>query len=148
MNKLFLSFIGCLLFSSSYSQDTIKILSEQRVIIPITINDSEEYILVDTGSTLNIINSNDLKRLKLNKGFLIGVLESKYSKDDLYSLKNCKSFIGTKQYMQYGTSDISNAVKAILIDTDIKIAGILGTPAIKELGMVIDLRRGIVTLNK
>ena len=41
---------------------------------------------------------------------------------------------------------------AIKSETNLKsletIAGILGTPAIKELGMIIDLSRGIVTIKK
>lgn len=146
MNKLFITFLLCLSFYSSYAQDTIKIVSEQRVIIPIKINGSEEFILVDTGSTLNIISSDGLKRLRLNKGFLIGDLNSRYSKEALYSLKNCKAYVGNSIYMQFGTCDISSAIKAIYDETGIKIAGILGTPAIKQLGIIIDLSRGIVTI--
>lgn len=146
MNKLFITLAFCLTAFLSYSQDTIVIVSEQRLIIPISINGSSEFVLVDTGSTLNIINSDELKRLKLNKGFLIGDLNSKYSKEALYSLKNCNSFIGGKNYMQYGTSDISSAVNAIHEETGIEVVGILGTPAIRQLGMIIDLPRGIVTI--
>ena len=47
---------------------------------------------------------------------------------------------------QFISSDLTVIRESILQQTGIKIAGILGTPAIKELGMVIDLRRGIVTL--
>ena len=146
MNKLFITFALCLTAWLSYSQDTIVIVSEQRLIIPISINGSKEFALVDTGSTLNIINSDELKRLKLNKGFLIGDLNSRYSKESLYSLKNCKSVIGSIVYMQFGTSDISSAVNAIYDETGIEVVGILGTPAIRRLGMIIDLKRGIVTI--
>jgi len=148
MNKLFITFALCLTAWLSYSQDTIVIVSEQRLIIPISINGSKEFALVDTGSTLNIINSDELKRLKLNKGFLIGDLNSRYSKESLYSLKNCKSVIGSIVYMQFGTSDISSAVNAIYDETGIEVVGILGTPAIKQLGMIIDLSRGMVTIKK
>lgn len=146
MNKLFITFLLCLSFYPSYPQDTVKIVSEQRVIIPIEINNSKEFILLDTGSTLNIIDSDELKRLKLNKSFLIGDLDSKYSTEALYSLNNCKAYVGNSIYMQFGTCDISSAIKAIYDETGIKIAGILGTPAIKQLGMIIDLSRGIVTI--
>ena len=47
---------------------------------------------------------------------------------------------------QFVMINLSSITDNILQATGIKIAGILGTPAIKELGMVIDLRRGIVTL--
>ena len=49
---------------------------------------------------------------------------------------------------QFISSDLTVIRESILQSTGIKIAGILGTPAIKELGMVIDLSRGIVTICK
>ena len=49
---------------------------------------------------------------------------------------------------QFVMINLSSITDNILQATGIKIAGILGTPAIKELGMVIDLSRGIVTINK
>ena len=47
---------------------------------------------------------------------------------------------------QFVMINLSSITDNILQATGIKIAGILGTPAIKELGMVIDLSRGIMTL--
>ena len=58
----------------------------------------------------------------------------------------CK-FDGINVY-QFAATDIEMVVHSIEHNTGIKIAGIIGTPAIKELGMVIDLSRGIVTINK
>ena len=49
---------------------------------------------------------------------------------------------------QFVMINLSSITDNILRVTGIKIAGILGTPAIKELKMVIDLSRGIVTINK
>ena len=49
---------------------------------------------------------------------------------------------------QFISSDLTVIRESILQSTGIKIAGIIGTPAIKELGMVIDLRRGIITLSE
>ena len=49
---------------------------------------------------------------------------------------------------QFVMINLSSITDNILLVTGIKISGILGTPAIKELGMVIDLSRGIVTINK
>ena len=53
-----------------------------------------------------------------------------------------------RQVNQFISSDLTAIRESILQSTGINIAGILGTPAIKELGMVIDLSRGIVTINK
>jgi len=146
MNRLLLIVLILSVPFLAHTQDTIRIVSEKRVIIPIEINGSNEYVLLDTGSTLNIINASELKRLNLNKSFLIGTLESNHSKDELYSLSNCKSVIARREYMQFGTANISSAVQSIRDDTGIEIVGIIGAPAIKELGMVIDLNKGIITI--
>ena len=68
------------------------------------------------------------------------------AKTTMWQLLECDvRFQGTNVY-QFAATDIEMVVYSIEHNTGIKIAGILGTPAIKELGMVIDLRRGIVTL--
>ena len=42
--------------------------------------------------------------------------------------------------------DITSLQESILSETRIEIDGIIGVAGIKELGMIIDLRRGLVTL--
>lgn len=42
--------------------------------------------------------------------------------------------------------DIDAVCKSMEAETGIEVVGILGTPAIRQLGMIIDLRRGIVTI--
>lgn len=66
----------------------------------------------------------------------------------MWQLLECDvRFQGINVY-QFAATDIEMVVHSIEHNTGIKIAGILGTPAIKELKMVIDLSRGIVTINK
>lgn len=80
-----------------------------------------------------------------------------YFKGNLYSISDeikarhvDNAIVNAHHYnvYQFVMFDIKNIQESILKSTGIKIAGILGTPAIKELGMVIDLSRGIVTINK
>ena len=60
----------------------------------------------------------------------------------------CPIIVKERTVTQFISSDLTVIRESILQSTGIKIAGILGTPAIKELGMIIDLRRGIVTLSE
>ena len=57
-----------------------------------------------------------------------------------------KATISYRKVSTFYSVDIEASRKSMEAETGIEVAGILGTPAIKELGMVIDLRRGIVTL--
>jgi len=144
--KTFILLIFSAFCLSSYCQDDIQIISERRVIVEVTVNGMQAFMLLDTGSTLNLINEKELKSFGIKKSFYIGEMSSMHSESAIYSLKNCKLKIGNSEYMQFGCSNLSNAVNGIYEDTGIEISGILGTPAIKELGMIIDLSRGIVTI--
>ena len=53
-----------------------------------------------------------------------------------------------RQLFNFYSVDISASCQSIEAETGIEVVGILGTPAIKELGMIIDLSRGIVTIKK
>lgn len=65
---------------------------------------------------------------------------------DLHDVRNLTCSVKSRPATGFIATEIAEAFKPIELKTGIKIAGILGTTAIKELGMVIDLRRGIVTL--
>ena len=56
--------------------------------------------------------------------------------------------LGGINVYQFVMVDISELTDNIFQSTGIEVVGILGTPAIKELGMIIDLSRGIVTIKK
>lgn len=146
--KAFILFTFLTFSLFSYCQNYFPILSEKRVIIEVDINGKQAFVLIDTGSTLNLINEKDINYFGIKKSFYIGDLANMYSDSPIYSLKNCKLKIGSSEYMQFGSVDLNNIILNIEEDTGIKVSGILGTPAIKELGMVIDLSRGIVTINK
>ena len=66
----------------------------------------------------------------------------------VYTIKNVNVNVKNRNASTFYSVDIESSCKSIDAETGIEVAGILGTPAIKELGMVIDLSRGIVTINK
>lgn len=134
--------------TSLFSQDKIYLESDSRPIVEVVINGVRTSMLVDTGSSLNIIDVNQLINLGIKKRFKMSSANAVFCKTTMWQLLECDvRFQGINIY-QFAATDIEMVVRSIEHNTGIKIAGILGTPAIKELGMVIDLRRGIVTLDK
>ena len=133
---------------SCYSQKKIYFESDKRPIVEVVVNGVRTSMLVDTGSSLNIIDVNQLTDLGIKKRFKMSSANAVFGKTTMWQLLECDvRFQGINVY-QFAATDIKMVVHSIEHNTGIKIAGILGTPAIKELKMVIDLSRGIVTINK
>ena len=133
---------------SLFSQDKIYLESDSRPIVEVVVNGVRTSMLIDTGSSLNVIDVNQLTNLGIKKRFKMSSANAVFGKTTMWQLLECDvRFQGINVY-QFAATDIEMVVHSIEHNTGIKIAGILGTPAIKELGMVIDLSRGIVTIKK
>ena len=144
MNRL----ICTLLLVSSFAsaQNDFLLESYDRPIIEVTVNGKTVYMLVDTGSSLNILDIEMLDKLGAEKRFKMNRVVTLGAEHDMWHIRKVDIFVKGRRTTQIIASDIKLIRESILQATGIKIAGILGTPAIKELGMIIDLRRGIVTL--
>ena len=140
--------ICILLLISSFAsaQNDFLLESYDRPIIEVTVNTKTIYMLVDTGSSLNILDIEMLDKLGAEKRFKMNRVVTLGAEHDMWHIRKVDIFVKGRRTTQFIASDIKLIRESILQATGIKIAGILGTPAIKELGMVIDLRRGIVTL--
>lgn len=140
--------ICILLLISSFAsaQNDFLLESYDRPIIEVTINGKTVYMLVDTGSSLNVLDIEMLDKLGAEKRFKMNRVVTLGAEHDMWHIRKVDIFVKGRRTTQFIASDIKLIRESILQATGIKIAGILGTPAIKELGMIIDLRRGIVTL--
>ena len=140
--------ICILLFISSFAsaQNDFLLESYDRPIMEVTVNDQTVYMLIDTGSSLNVLDIELLDRLGVEKRFKMNRVVTLGAEHDMWHIRKAEISVKARRVTQFIASDIKVIRESILQATGIKIAGILGTPAIKELGMVIDLRRGIVTL--
>ena len=131
-----------------YGQNDFILLSRDYPIIDVLVNGKRLAMLIDTGADVNIIDSEIAKKYEaivvptLNYGVGAG------SNFDLHDVRNLTCLVKNRIVAGFVATDIADAFKPIEVKTGIKIAGILGTPAIKELKMIIDLSRGIVTINK
>ena len=131
---------------TAYGQNDFVLLSRDYPIIDVVINGKRLAMLIDTGADVNIIDSEVAKRCDavvvptLNYGVGAG------SNFDLHDVRNLTCLVKSRPVTGFIATEIAEAFKLIEVKTGIKIAGILGTPAIKELGMIIDLKRGIITI--
>jgi predicted aspartyl protease len=130
------------------AQNDFLLKSYDRPIIEATINGNDCYLLIDTGSSLNIVDFSQLDDLGIKRSFKIGDAMSIAGGSVLWQIFQVPIIVKERTVNQFISSDLTVIRESILQSTGIKIAGIIGTPAIKELGMVIDLRRGIVTLSE
>lgn len=128
------------------SQKKIYFESDTRPIVEVVVNGVVTSMLVDTGSSLNIIDTNQLLNLGIKKRFKMSSASAVFGKTTMWQLLECDvRFHGFNIY-QFAATDIEMVVQSIEHNTGIKIAGIIGAPAIKELGMIINLKQGVITI--
>lgn len=147
MKKIVL-FIMLLFAFNLSAQNDFLLKSYERPIIEANVNGKEVFMLIDTGSSLNVVDFSQLEDLGIKRRFKIGDVVCIAGGSVLWQIFQVPIAVKGRQVNQFISSDLTVIRESILQSTGIKIAGILGTPAIKELGMVIDLSRGIVTINK
>ena len=146
MKKLIILF---LLFSSiCFAQNDFLLLNRTRPLIEVFVNGKKTAMLIDTGSSMNIICSKKLERYEIDSKNVNRSVNTIYGKSNVFLISKTDIVIKDRQLFNFYSVDISGACQSIESETGIEVVGILGTPAIKELGMVIDLSRGIVTINK
>ena len=76
-----------------------------------------------------------------------GTLYSITDKINAFHVDNISVKLENVTIYQFVMIDISTIVLNIWYETGIKISGILGTPAIKDLGMIINLSKNNIIIN-
>lgn len=129
------------------AQRNILFESSERPIVKVDINGIDAYMLIDTGSSINVISVQAVYRHKLRvRTSFAGSFYSATNQINAMHVDKARIEIAGKPFYQFVMIDISVITSNILSATGIEISGIIGTPAIKELGMVIDLNKGIITI--
>ena len=149
MKKLtiFLFFAFMLVFAS-YGQNDFLLLNHSRPLIEVEINGVKAVMLIDTGSSINIICTSKLSKFGSSSKAIKNYTKTINGVKSIYNINGVKIFVKNRKVSTFYSVDIEASCKSIEAETGIEVAGILGTPSIKELGMVIDLKRGIVTIKK
>ncbi len=148
MKKLIIIIVLVCACTNSYGQNDFILLSRDYPIIDVVINGKSTVMLVDTGADVNIIDTDFAKKNGCNVIPTLDYNIGAGSNLSVHDVNNVNCTVKGRQISKFITAEIKDALIPISIKTGIKISGILGTPAIKELGMIIDLKRGIVTICK
>lgn len=137
----------CLLLqitASVYSQNDFIMLSNTYPVVDVSVNGRTCAMLIDTGASINIIDS-----------AIVGNCDVVFAEAKANSFAGMFSlsgfFIGNVEYKnrkisKFMVSDIAQALKNVSSKTKLEVVGILGAPAIKELGMIINLKQGVITI--
>ena len=144
MKKLLI--ILLLISQNVYCQNDFLLESYERPIISVNVNGKTLYMLIDTGSSLNVLDIDVLDKIGVEKRFRMNQVVTLGTTHDIWHIRKVDIQVKDRAVNQFISSDITVIRESILQATGIKITGILGTPAIRELGMIIDLKRGIITL--
>ena len=129
-----------------FAQSDYIMLSRTRPLMEVFLNGKKCAMLIDTGSTINILCTSKLARYGVNKEISKNYTKTISGVKEVYSINKIKVFVKGQAVNLFYSVDVEASCKSIEEETGIEVAGILGTPAIKQLGMVIDLSRGIVTI--
>lgn len=123
-------------------------ISEDRIIIPVTINNKKGYMLVDTGASLGIIDIDCKKEYKFDLGSKIGgaIVGVGGKASSAYHTKNLRVDIGGVKLYQFITMSIDSVRESIKQKTGITIQGIIGLTQIKMSEMKIDADNGIIKI--
>lgn len=117
----------------------IKSASNKRIIAETKVNGKTAYFLLDTGSSIGVINSTRIKEYDLIEG-------KKYHGEivggggKLLKVRYCLTNIKLAERMipQFLLTDITNIVNSIKRETGIEILGIISLPQMKRVGLNID----------
>lgn len=123
--------------------ETIKSVSNKRIIVPGMINGREYYFLVDTGASVALI-SEKVRGLDIGKRFG-GSIEGAGGG---IRARICNTFvkIGGKDFSQFLATNLDNLIASIAEETNVEIAGIIALPQMRFYGVEIDTDDGTIRL--
>ena len=146
MKKLFI----CMFIWSSImtnAQDYV-MMSRTRPIIDVEINGHKAAMLIDTGSELTLLSKSILGVINAEKHITKTSAIGVDGTINIWEVEDCSLSVKGVNVTSIQATNLDATCESIEARTGIRVVGILGTPAIKELGMIIDLSRGIVTIKK
>lgn len=124
-------------------RQTVKSVSDKRIIVPGIVNDREYYFLVDTGASVPLI-SERVRGLDVGKpygGDIVGA-------GGAIKARRCDTFVyvGGKPMTQFLATNIDAIIASIKEETGVEIAGIIALPQMKFYGVEIDTDDGTIKI--
>ena len=146
MKKLISLFLFVFIALGVSAQNDYLMLTRTRPLMEVFVNGKKCAMLIDTGSAINILCTSRLSRYGVDKNLAKNYTKTISGVREVYTISKIDVTVKGRSVSLFYSVDIDAACKSMEAETGIEVVGILGTPAIKELGMVIDLPGGIVTI--
>ena len=138
--------IMLLISATCYGQNDYILKNRNTPILDVVVNGVTVNMLIDTGASVNIINSESVYKFKGAKMYGEKNLVTVGSNTRANSLRNIDATVKGRKVSEFISLDLTSLQSSIQAETRIEIDGIIGVNGIKQLGMIIDLSRGIVTI--
>ena len=131
---------------ASFAQNDYIMMSRIRPLIDVEINGHKAAMLIDTGSELTLISKSMISVIGADKHITKKSAFGAGGQISIWELSRCSLKVKGMPVSNIMATDLDMICESIENTTGIRAIGILGVPAIRELGMIIDLKRGIITL--
>ena len=131
MKKLTILLFFIFITLNSYAQNDFLLLNRNRPLIEVEINGVKAAMLIDTGSSINIICTSKLSKFGSSDKAIKNYAKTISGVRTVYTIKNVNVNVKSRNASTFYSVDIEASCKSIEAETGIEIAGILGTPAIK-----------------
>jgi len=138
--------IMLLISATCYGQNDYVLKNRNTPIVDVVVNGVTVNMLIDTGASVNIINSESVYKFKGAKMYGEKQLVTVGSNTRANSLRNIDATVKGRKVSEFISLDLTSLQSSIQAETRLEIDGIIGVNGIKQLGMIIDLPRGIVTI--
>ncbi len=146
MKKLISLSLFCFIALSVYAQNDYLMLTRTRPLMEVSVNGKKCAMLIDTGSSINILCTSKLSRYGMDGKQVKNYAKTISGVRNIYTIKDVDVSIKGRSVGLFYSVDIEQSCKSMEAETGIEVVGILGTPAIRQLGMIINLPGGIVTI--
>ena len=146
MKKLISLLLFVFIALSVYAQNDYLMLTRIRPLMEVFINGKKCAMLIDTGSAINILCTSKLSRYGVDKNLAKNYTKTISGVREVYTINKIDVAVKGRAVSLFYSVDIDAVCKSMEAETGIEVVGILGTPAIRQLGMIINLPGGIVTI--
>ena len=146
MKKLISLFLFVFIALSAYAQNDYLMLTRTRPLMEVSVNGKKCAMLIDTGSAINILCTSKLSRYGVDKNLAKNYTKTISGVREVYTINKIDVAVKGRAVSLFYSVDIDAVCKSMEAETGIEVVGILGTPAIRQLGMIINLPGGIITI--
>jgi len=128
----------------------IRMRSISKPIVRAEINGKKAFFLIDTGSSVSLINSSELKHFDLRAANLNDRRKAvgfNGDKEWMKKVVNAELILGEHfTYRDFYSMDLDVIVSSIQKETNMRISGIIGTDFLKRHRSIIDYNKRYLTL--